>query len=66
MLRLSTTTKKLTATTGYIHKPGDDEAVYDYPIYLGKFDSKDNYREITEEEYNLIKLQLETAIDIVE
>ena len=35
-------TRELTSDSGYIHAL-DDSLYTDYPIYLGKFDSPDNY-----------------------
>lgn len=41
--------KKLTASDGMVLTNGE---IYEKEIYLGKFDSPENYHEITEEEYN--------------
>ena len=46
------TNRKLTSSTGYIRDKRDGW-VCDHDIYLGKEDDKVNYKEITEEEYNL-------------
>ena len=42
--------RKLTSSTGFI-KRIETGAVYDYSIYLGKFDSPDSYVESSEEEF---------------
>lgn len=44
-------TRKLTSDTGYIHSL-DDELYTDHPIYLGKFDSPDNYEQGSEDGYD--------------
>ena len=57
-------TRELTSNTGYLrHKETD--VVYDYPIYLGKYDSIDNYEECTEQDYlDWIKQQEEQVQEI--
>ena len=44
--------RKLTASEGTILTNGE---LYGREIYLGKFDTPENYYEITEEEYNELK-----------
>lgn len=46
------TNRKLTSSTGYLRDKRDGW-VCNHDIYLGNGDDKDNYEEITEEEYNL-------------
>ena len=46
--------RELKSETGYLRSK-EDGAVYDYAIYLGKYDSAENYEEITETEYNTAK-----------
>ena len=41
-LILNEQTRELKSVTGYIHKM-DDSLYVDHPIYLGKFDSLQNY-----------------------
>ena len=41
--------KKITASEGKVLTNGE---VYSEEVYLGKFDSPENWHEITEEEYN--------------
>ena len=48
------TNRELKSESGYLREK-ESGAVYDYAIYLGKFDSKDNYEEITAEEYEAAK-----------
>lgn len=42
----------LTAKEGYIYTNGD---TFGYNVYLGIYDSPDNWWEITEEEYQALK-----------
>ena len=51
-MTFNTTNRKLTSSTGYIRDKRDGW-VCDHDIYLGIGDDKENYEEITEEEYNL-------------
>lgn len=44
--------RKLTASEGTVLTNGE---LYGREIYLGKFDTPENYYEITEEEYNELK-----------
>ena len=55
--------KKLTASDGMILTNGE---AYGKEIYLGCNDSADNWHEITEEEYNEICKEAETAVNEVE
>lgn len=41
--------RKLVSSTGYLK--ATDGSVYETPIYLGIYDSKDNYEEVGKEEY---------------
>ena len=53
---------KLIASEGYILTNGE---TYSTEVYLGRNDSADNWREITEEEYNeIVKEQVETTEQI--
>ena len=51
-MRFNKTNRKLTSSTGYLRDIRDGW-VCDHSIFLGKEDDKVNYKEITEEEYNL-------------
>lgn len=51
-MTFNTTNRKLTSSTGYIRDKRDGW-VCDHAIYLGSGDDKENYEEISEEEYNL-------------
>ena len=51
-MRFNKTNRKLTSSTGYLRDIRDGW-VCDHAILLGKEDDKVNYKEITEEEYNL-------------
>ena len=44
--------RKITANEGMVLTNGES---FSKEVYLGKFDSPDNWHEITEEEYNAIK-----------
>ena len=48
MIETTIEIKKLTATEGHVLTNGD---VYSKEIYLGKFDSPENWHEITDAEY---------------
>lgn len=50
------TVRKLTASEGFVLTNGD---VYGKEIYLGKFDSAENWREITDQAYAVICKELE-------
>ena len=49
-MQFNSETRKLESASGYIHAL-DDSLYTDYPIYLGKFDSSDNYEEGSAEKY---------------
>ena len=51
-MEFNTTNRKLTSSTGYLRDKRDGW-VCDHEIYLGIGDDKVNYKEITEEEYNI-------------
>lgn len=57
---------KIESKEGYVFALKDKSAVYDNIIYLGKYDSADNYIEITKEEATEIKEQIEEAHKIDE
>lgn len=50
---------KLEAKEGHVFALKDRSAVYDSIIYLSDIDSKDRYVEVTEEEAEAIKAELE-------
>ena len=52
---------KIESKEGYVFALKDKSAVYDTVIYLGKYDSADNYIEVTKEEATEIKKQIEEA-----
>ena len=52
---------KIESKEGYVFSNRDKSEVYDNIIYLGKYDSADNYIEITKEEATEIKKQIEEA-----
>lgn len=52
---------KIESKEGYVFALKDKSAVYDNIIYLGKYDSADNYIEITKEEALQIRQQIEEA-----
>ena len=52
---------KIESKEGYVFALKDKSAVYDNVIYLGKYDSVDNYIEVTKEEATEIKKQIEEA-----
>ena len=45
--------RKLVSSTGYLK--GTDGSVYESPIYLGIYDSKDNYEEVGQDAYEAYK-----------
>ena len=57
---------KIESKEGYVFALKDKSAVYDNIIYLGKYDSADNYIEVTKEEATEIKKQIEEAHKIEE
>lgn len=52
---------KIESKEGYVFALKDKSAVYDNIIYLGKYDSADNYIEVTKEEAIQIRQQIEEA-----
>ena len=52
---------KIESKEGYVFALKDKSEVYDTVIYLGKYDSADNYIQITKEEAIQIKQQIEEA-----
>lgn len=50
---------KIESKKGYVFALKDKSAVYDNIIYLGKYDSADNYIQITKKEAEHIKKELE-------
>ena len=52
---------KIESKEGYVFALKDKSAVYDTVIYLGKYDSADNYIEVTKEEAIQIRQQIEEA-----
>ena len=49
------------AKEGYVFALKDKSEVYDNVIYLGKYDSADNYIQVTKEEATQIRQQIEEA-----
>ena len=54
---------KIESKEGYVFSNRDKSEVYDNIIYLGKYDSADNYIEVTKEEAIQIKQQIEKQIE---
>ena len=52
---------KIESKEGYVFALKDKSAVYDNVIYLGKYDSADNYIQVTKEEATQIRQQIEEA-----
>ena len=52
---------KIESKEGYVFSKRDKSAVYDNIIYLGKYDSADNYIQVTKEESTEIRKQIEEA-----
>lgn len=50
---------KIESNEGYVFALKDKSAVYDNVIYLGIYDSADNYIQITQKEAEQIKKELE-------
>ena len=50
---------KIECKKGYVFALKDKSAVYDNVIYLGIYDSADNYIQVTKEEAEQIKKELE-------
>lgn len=57
---------KIESKEGYVFALKDKSEVYDNIIYLGKYDSADNYIEVTKEEAKQIEKQIEEAHKIEE
>ena len=57
---------KIESKEGYVFALKDKSEVYDNIIYLGKYDSADNYIEVTKEEAIQIRQQIEEAHKIEE
>ena len=57
---------KIESKEGYVFALKDKSEVYDNIIYLGKYDSADNYIEVTKEEATQIEKQIEEAHKIEE
>ena len=57
---------KIESKEGYVFALKDKSEVYDTVIYFGKYDSADNYIEVTKEEATQIKQQIEEAHKIEE
>ena len=55
---------KIESKEGYVFALKDKSEVYDNIIYLGKYDSADNYIEITKEEAIQIRKQIEEHIKL--
>ena len=54
---------KIESKEGYVFALKDKSEVYDNIIYLGKYDSADNYIEVTKEEATQIRKQIEEALN---
>ena len=52
---------KIESKEGYVFALKDKSEVYGNIIYLGKYDSADNYIEVTKEEATQIEKQIEEA-----
>ena len=52
---------KIESKEGYVFALKDKSEVYDNIIYLGKYDSADNYIEVTKEEATQIRQEIEEA-----
>ena len=52
---------KIESKEGYVFALKDKSMIFDTIIYLGKYDSADNYIEITKEEATEIRKQIEEA-----
>ena len=55
--------KKIESQNGYVFALKDKTAVYENAIYLGIYDSADNYIQITLEEAETIKAKLQENIE---
>ena len=54
---------KIESKEGYVFALKDKSAVYDNIIYLGIYDSADNYIQVTKEEAKEIEKQIEEALN---
>ena len=52
---------KIESKEGYVFALKDKSMIFDTVIYLGKYDSADNYIEVTKEEATQIRQQIEEA-----
>ena len=52
---------KIESKEGYVFALKDKSMIFDNVIYLGKYDSADNYIEVTKEEAIQIEKQIEEA-----
>ena len=52
---------KIESKKGYVFALKDKSMIFDNIIYLGKYDSADNYIEVTKEEATQIRQQIEEA-----
>ena len=52
---------KIESKEGYVFALKDKSMIFDTVIYLGKYDSADNYIEVTKEEAIQIRQQIEEA-----
>ena len=56
--------RKLVSSTGYLK--GTDGSVYESPIYLGIYDSEDNYEEVGQDAYEAYKQAEEAKANEIE
>ena len=56
--------RKLVSSTGYLK--GTDGSVYESPIYLGIYDSADNYEEVGQDVYEAYKQTEEARVNEIE
>lgn len=54
--------RKLVSSNGYLK--GIDGSVYESPIYLGIYDSEDNYSEVGKEEYEAYLKKQEEQLEL--
>lgn len=55
--------KKIKANEGYVFSLKDRSAVYGSILYLGKYDSEDNYIQLTEEEASVLKEEINKRME---
>lgn len=55
--------RKIESQNGYVFALKDKTAVYENVVYLGKYDSADNYIQVTLEEAETIKAKLQENIE---